>query len=169
MNCPNCGAQMQPGPIRGQKRCRYCDTIVDERPLKRETGDPFTLFADHDGDGTPDFIQSTSMSRTQVSASYEINGKHYATLEEVPEELRKLFAAGGAILVETEPEVVEASVKTAPEAVARRVERTESRASWSERDLERAEFGKPGAKASWVKPFMLGMLAALLLGWLLFG
>jgi len=170
MNCPNCGAQMQPGPIRGQMRCRYCETIVDERLRASETPGPFALFADRDGDGTPDFVQmSTSMSRTQVQTSFEINGKHYETLEEVPEELRKLFTAVGPMVADTTPEVVEASFGTAPEMVTKRVERTESRASWSPKELERAALGGPAARPGWLKPFVLGMLAALLLGWLLFG
>lgn len=175
MNCPNCGAQMQPGPIRGQKRCRYCETIVDERPLKRETpgpAGPFSLLADRDADGTPDIFQvATSMSRTEVQTSYEINGKRYASLEEVPAEYRELLSTvdtAPEVVVEIEPEVV-ASLKTAPQVAAQRVERTESHLAWPRRELERADFGKPGARSAWVKPFVLGMLAALLLGWLLFG
>ncbi|MHC4972489.1 MAG: hypothetical protein ACYTG3_09165 [Planctomycetota bacterium] len=156
MNCPNCGAQMQPGPIRGQKRCRYCETIVDERlrasEVPEKTG-PFGLFADSDQDGTPDFVEmSSSMSHTQVETSYEINGKRYASLEEMPEEYRKLFPAVGSM------------VEAAPPLMGQRVERTESRAAWSPRELERTE-----SRSSWLKPFVLGMLAALLLGWLLFG
>jgi hypothetical protein len=112
------------------------------------------------GDGTPDFVQmATSTSHTQVEASYEINGKHYETLEEVPEEYRKLFP-NVAPMAETAP----ASFGAAQRVAAQRVERTESRASWSPNELDRAA-SKPG----WLKPFVLGMLTALLLGWLLLG
>jgi len=146
MNCPNCGAQMQPGPIRGQNRCRYCETIVDERlrvPEIVAPAGPFALFSDSDGDGTPDFVRmATSMSHTQVETSYEINGKHYESLEEVPEEYRKLFPNPGP----TAP-----MADTAPGSVAaQRVEHTESRASWSPSDLERAEFGRSAARPGWL-------------------
>lgn len=168
MNCPNCGAQMQPGPIRGQKRCRYCETIVDERPVRREANvppGPFSLLADHDGDGTPDILQvssATSVSHTQVETSYEIDGKHYASLKEVPEEYRKLLA-DAAPVVGTAPPVVEKTF-VAPRTVGHHVKREESRASWSPRTLDRSE-----PERGWLKPFVLGVLVALLLGWLLFG
>jgi hypothetical protein len=161
MNCPNCGAQMQPGPIRGQNRCRYCETIVDERlraPEPIGAAGPFAIFADRDADGTPDIVEmATSMSHTRVQTSFEINGKRYETLEEVPEEFRRFFPA------------VAPTVDTPPRLAGRRVERTESRASWSPNQLERAESGGTQSRPSWLKPFVLGMLAALLLGWLLFG
>jgi hypothetical protein len=168
MKCPNCGAQMQPGPIRGQKRCKYCDTIVDERPQAPKTAaaaGPFGLLADKDGDGTPDILQmASSVSHTQVQAIYEINGKRYESLEEVPAEYRSLIA--NATTVETAPEVV---IEVGPEVTAQRVERTESHVSWPRHELERADFGGGESKPDWLKPFVLGLLAALLLGWLLFG
>jgi hypothetical protein len=168
MNCPNCGAQMQPGPIRGQKRCRYCETIVDERPLRRDRnlpGGPFSFLADHDGDGTPDILQmssATSVSHTQVETSYEIDGKHYASIEEVPEEYRKLLEDAAPVAVPAPPVVQTTPV--APRTLGHRVKRHEEHAAWTPRTLER-----PDTKPGWLKPFVLGLLTALLLGWLLFG
>lgn len=90
--CGNCGASLRPET----KACEYCGAAVPPPPAATGAAG---IFADRDGDGVPDIFEGagTRGSTTHsVTTSYSYNGVEYASLDEMPPDVRRAFESATA-------------------------------------------------------------------------
>lgn len=104
MKCPNCNAVIDADPGTPTLTCQYCGVRVENRK-QRGTDNFFDkIFEDKDGDGIPDMLQgdfdgaaAVSTVKKSAATTYEVNGRTYHSLEEMPEADRRLFEGAGAM------------------------------------------------------------------------
>lgn len=103
ITCPDCNARVEVKVGAKTARCDYCGGPLPVPAAS--TGNPIAdtlgkMFEDKDGDGVPDVFQAMGSagavsSVRQVSVQhqehYVVNGKEYASLEQMPPEVRRVF------------------------------------------------------------------------------
>jgi hypothetical protein len=174
MKCDNCGASL-PAAKTPVVTCGYCGAeVATARPPEVAKGSS-SLLADRDGDGIPDIVegligegQVASSVTVQSATRYEVDGKVYSSLEEMPPHLRQLLEQSQQLLA-GHPQPIEGVV--AQQQVISRVSETARSSSSDEASFVigvqgRVRRVKPGG--GWVALILIalavvgGLLLALL-------
>ncbi len=100
MQCPSCGANLQPRGREPRVECTYCETTVANPDAGKagahgRFGPLVGLLADRDGDGVPDMFAAAGAGA--MNTIYEVDGVRYDSIEDMPPDLRRLFEEGRII------------------------------------------------------------------------